>query len=180
MTEKFPRPLIAITMGDPAGVGPEIILKALAGGAPPKKPRYVVIGDREVLERTGRRPESECPLKPWVPSPRPKPGRGFSLFEASRLPAAQVKPGRPEAMGKSRPGPYPLGAQWALENQVQALVTAPISKEVIQRTDPDLPATPNSSPRWPGPKAVRHDAGRQTTESQPGDHPLFDARDPPA
>ncbi len=54
MTEKIPRPLIAITMGDPAGIGPEIILKALAAGSLPKN-RYVVIGDRGMLEKTGRR-----------------------------------------------------------------------------------------------------------------------------
>ena len=37
MTEKITKPLIAVTMGDPAGVGPEIILKALANGALPKR-----------------------------------------------------------------------------------------------------------------------------------------------
>jgi 4-hydroxythreonine-4-phosphate dehydrogenase len=138
MTEKIPRPLIAITMGDPAGVGPEIILKALASGGLPKKPVYVVIGDRGVLEKTGRRLEAGRPLTS-IRSIEETVGReeGFFIFEASRLPADQVKPGRSdERWGKAALAYLRTGAQWALENQVQALVTGPISKEVIRRTEP--------------------------------------------
>jgi len=138
MTEKIPRPLIAITMGDPAGVGPEIILKALAAGGLPKKPGYVVIGDRGVLEKTGRRLGTVIPLIS-IRSIDEAAGREevFFLFEGSRLPAAQVKPGRPdERWGKAALAYLRVGAQWALENQVQAMVTAPISKEVVQRTAP--------------------------------------------
>ena len=138
MTEKIPRPLIAITMGDPAGVGPEIILKALTAGGLPKKTRYVVIGDRGVLEKTGSRLGAVIPLIS-IRSIDETAGReeGFFLFEASRLPAAQVKPGRPdERWGKAALAYLRVGAQWALENQVQAMVTAPISKEVVQRTAP--------------------------------------------
>ena len=138
MTEKIPRPVIAITMGDPAGVGPEIILKALTAGGLPKKPGYVIIGDRGVLEKTGRFLGSGCPLIS-IRSTTETVGREerFFLFEASRLPAAQVKSGRPDTRwGKAALAYLRMGAQWALENQVQAVVTAPISKEVIQRIDP--------------------------------------------
>ena len=125
-------------MGDPAGVGPEIILKALASRGLPKKPRYVVIGDRGILEQTGRRLGLACPstsLKSFVQATARE--ERYFLFEASRLPIARVKPGRPdERWGKAVLTYLQIGAQWALTNQVQAVVTAPISKEVIQRTDP--------------------------------------------
>ena len=39
------RPVIAITMGDPAGVGPEIVMKALALGEVHDMCRPIVIGD---------------------------------------------------------------------------------------------------------------------------------------
>jgi 4-hydroxythreonine-4-phosphate dehydrogenase len=138
MTEKIPRPLIAITMGDPAGIGPEIILKALAAGGLPKKPGYVVIGDRGVLEKTGRRLGTVFPLIAIRSIEEAAVGgEGFFLFEASRLPAAQVKPGHPDARwGKAALDYLRLGARWALDNQIEAVVTGPISKEVIQRTDP--------------------------------------------
>src|SRR5690606_17565935 len=42
---------IGITMGDPAGIGPEVILKALASTEVDRGLRYVVIGGRRVFER---------------------------------------------------------------------------------------------------------------------------------
>ena len=45
------RPLLAITLGDPAGIGPEVILKALAHADVFARCRPLVIGDRRILER---------------------------------------------------------------------------------------------------------------------------------
>lgn len=45
------RPLLAITRGDPAGIGPEVVLKALLDPEVYKRARPLVIGDRQVLER---------------------------------------------------------------------------------------------------------------------------------
>src|SRR3954470_2391222 len=45
------RPLIAITTGDPAGIGPEVVLKALAHPSVYDRCRPVVIGDVRVLRR---------------------------------------------------------------------------------------------------------------------------------
>ena len=46
-----PRPILAITLGDPAGVGPEIIVKALRHAAIYQVCRPLVIGDRRMLAR---------------------------------------------------------------------------------------------------------------------------------
>ncbi len=43
-------PTIALTMGDPAGIGPEIILKALADPELTPLARWIVVGDARVLE----------------------------------------------------------------------------------------------------------------------------------
>ncbi len=43
-------PAIALTMGDPAGIGPEIVLKALADPAVAPLARWIVVGDGRVLE----------------------------------------------------------------------------------------------------------------------------------
>jgi 4-hydroxythreonine-4-phosphate dehydrogenase len=48
------QPVIAITMGDAAGVGPEIIMKALAHGTVYERSRPVVVGDAERLRAAGR------------------------------------------------------------------------------------------------------------------------------
>ena len=46
------RPRIAITMGDPAGIGPEVVLKALADPTTSALARWRLVADDSVLERT--------------------------------------------------------------------------------------------------------------------------------
>ena len=48
------KPIIAVTMGDPAGIGPEIILKALADPIVKRISRPLILGDWGVLQRAGR------------------------------------------------------------------------------------------------------------------------------
>ena len=47
-------PTIGITMGDPSGVGPEIIVKALQGVSPELRSTSAVIGNLELLDIPGR------------------------------------------------------------------------------------------------------------------------------
>jgi 4-hydroxythreonine-4-phosphate dehydrogenase len=44
------KPRLAITLGDPAGIGPEVVLKALATGDYRQRAEVTVIGDRACLE----------------------------------------------------------------------------------------------------------------------------------
>lgn len=46
--------LIVITAGDPSGIGPEVILKALARGGSAKKITPLIIGDYEVFRKTSK------------------------------------------------------------------------------------------------------------------------------
>ena len=48
------RPIIAITLGDPAGVGPEIVAAAVGQGDVYSVSRPLVIGDRGALERAAK------------------------------------------------------------------------------------------------------------------------------
>jgi 4-phospho-D-threonate 3-dehydrogenase / 4-phospho-D-erythronate 3-dehydrogenase len=47
------RPTVALTMGDPAGIGPEIVLKSLADPDIARLARWIVVGDRAVLDLAG-------------------------------------------------------------------------------------------------------------------------------
>jgi len=51
MTESTVRPILALTMGDPVGIGPEIIVKALVDARIYQVCRPLVIGDLSALER---------------------------------------------------------------------------------------------------------------------------------
>ncbi|MBM2838365.1 MAG: 4-hydroxythreonine-4-phosphate dehydrogenase PdxA, partial [Deltaproteobacteria bacterium] len=43
--------IIAITMGDPAGIGPEVILKALRQDEVRESARFLIFGDANILHR---------------------------------------------------------------------------------------------------------------------------------
>ncbi|MEO8370186.1 MAG: 4-phospho-D-threonate 3-dehydrogenase, partial [Candidatus Solibacter sp.] len=48
------RPTIALTMGDPAGIGPEVVVQAVADPDLAPLARWVVVGDAAVLEMAER------------------------------------------------------------------------------------------------------------------------------
>ena len=48
-------PRIGVTMGDPAGIGPEVVLKAVAEAEVQAACQPVIIGDAQLLARTGFR-----------------------------------------------------------------------------------------------------------------------------
>ena len=49
------RPLLALTMGDPAGIGPELVLAALASDEMKREARMLVVGDPELLSERAKR-----------------------------------------------------------------------------------------------------------------------------
>ena len=59
-----PLPLLAITMGDPSGIGPEVTVKALADGALHAVGRPLVVGDAGVLGAAAQACRVEVPLHP--------------------------------------------------------------------------------------------------------------------
>ncbi|RPH79219.1 MAG: 4-hydroxythreonine-4-phosphate dehydrogenase PdxA, partial [Nitrospiraceae bacterium] len=52
MTRSKDKPLLGVTMGDPAGIGPEVIAKALAGKKLQRLCRPIVIGSFQVMQQT--------------------------------------------------------------------------------------------------------------------------------
>ncbi|MCY4383564.1 MAG: 4-hydroxythreonine-4-phosphate dehydrogenase PdxA [Nitrospinae bacterium] len=57
------RPVIAMTMGDPAGVGPEVCLKAAQEASVQKKCAPLIVGDMAVLRKHARRMKIPARLK---------------------------------------------------------------------------------------------------------------------
>ena len=48
-------PIIALTMGDPSGIGPEVIVKAFQDDTLPLHSRTVVVGDAHLLQETAKK-----------------------------------------------------------------------------------------------------------------------------
>jgi len=111
-----PRPFpLGITCGDPAGIGPEIILKALERN-PRLRPR--IIGPRSVFEREQKRLGTHADL---------------NLVDDSVEGPGAYKYGRPQgSCGRTTLLALETGVHCLLEGRVRALVTAPVSKEALR------------------------------------------------
>jgi 4-hydroxythreonine-4-phosphate dehydrogenase len=137
------KPLIAISMGDPAGIGAEVIVKAASALACRRKaPALVVIGDIEALRAAAGSLRSRAPrLYEWTPSDTLKRGRyDLAVIGVGRLPARAAVPGRPSIAGADAAYRYVVeGARMALEGAVDALVTAPLNKEWLNRAGHRFP-----------------------------------------
>lgn len=128
------KPVVAITMGDPAGVGPEVVLKALVDPAIRKVCHPLVLGDWEVLQRT-RRGENRYPkLVPWERGkPISKSADSVSVHCLSSLSPKQSRPGYPsKACGEAAYCYIKIAAELALSHVAAAIATAPISKRVLR------------------------------------------------
>lgn len=109
-------PRLAITIGDPAGIGPEITAKALSERSIYRVCRPLVVGDRRFLKNLSSL-EKRFPLRMVdVPS------------------AGRITPGRLSAAAGRAAYAAVLKAVSLVQNgEADALVTAPVSKEAIVR-----------------------------------------------
>jgi 4-hydroxythreonine-4-phosphate dehydrogenase len=132
------KPVIAITMGDPAGIGPEIILKALNHSEVMDACRPLIVGDPSVLAAAARHLDPVPSLKSIqrIDQIKETDDQAY-LYAASDLAGARVTPGQPDpAFGPAVLRAIRLASRWALQRKVQAMVTCPISKEIIRAGRP--------------------------------------------
>ncbi len=128
------RPLVGVTMGDPAGIGPEIVARALARPEIYGSVRPVVLGDAALFARAAE----ICGLKldiNLVDSPaagRYVPGV-VDLVPVTALAPAEVPFGRVNpAAGRACFEYIKKSVDLALAGQVDAVATAPINKAALQ------------------------------------------------
>jgi 4-hydroxythreonine-4-phosphate dehydrogenase len=129
-------------MGDPAGIGPEVILKAAAAVASRRGgPALVVIGDAGAMRNAARRLRGVPQPRPWRPGDPPvRPVDGLAVLEIGGLGASALSPGAPSVAGADAAYRYIVeGARLAMAGEVDALVTAPINKEWLNRAGHRFP-----------------------------------------
>ncbi len=125
-------PAIALTPGEPAGIGPDLCV-ALAALAPAA--RVVLIADAELLAARARRLHQPLVLAPWEPAAR-APGL-YLLPVPTRAP---VQPGKLERAN----APYVMATlqravAGCLDGEFAALVTGPVHKGILN--DAGIPFT---------------------------------------
>ena len=125
--------IIALTMGDPAGVGPEIVLKALGRSELSGTP-VVVIGSVAVLEKARELLNLQTvPLKRIANvSEAAFDESHINVLDLPDVEIEQLTPGEPQARGGHAAFEYLKRAiDLALEQKVAAIATAPLNKEAL-------------------------------------------------
>ncbi|MCX6357335.1 MAG: 4-hydroxythreonine-4-phosphate dehydrogenase PdxA [Candidatus Aureabacteria bacterium] len=127
------KPLLAVTMGDPGGIGPEIAVRAVTDPAVRHRCRPVIIGDIGVLRKCLRFASPRIRLIPvhdlsGVP-------RGSAIPVLNPMPTLRLhRWGVVRAVyGRAAMGYISRAVSEALAGRVDGIVTAPICKESIHR-----------------------------------------------
>ncbi len=129
-----PPPLVAVTMGDPAGVGPEVVVKAIRSGECLKDCRPVVVGGREIMQEACRRFGEPMKMRSITLDELPKEFDTSVLYLVEALGAdlKRVVPGAHSGTtGRAAAAAVRLAAKLATDGKVRAITTAPISKEAF-------------------------------------------------
>jgi 4-hydroxythreonine-4-phosphate dehydrogenase len=127
------RPLLAVTMGDITGIGPEIIIKALSDGNLYTLCRPLILGDLPALARAREICRADLHLhETSVPAAgRFRPGT-VDILAMSHLNQGTLNYGQPTPESGAAMVGYILRAvDLALSGEVAAVVTAPISKAAM-------------------------------------------------
>lgn len=129
-------PRIAVTMGDPAGVGPEICLRLLAEPAVARQCTPVVFGDAGVLRRVAR--EVGLPFatevrtaSEWLEHSRSREASSL-VVDLGCVDADRVRPGEVDAACGDAAFRYVIAAiDAALRGCVDGVATAPLNKAAL-------------------------------------------------
>jgi 4-hydroxythreonine-4-phosphate dehydrogenase len=122
------RPLVAVSMGDAGGIGPEVTLKAVTRRSVGRACRPVVVGDLAYLRSLARKYAITVSLRKAKDFAGVTGGRVW-VYDVTRI-SGKAPVGSPSAAAGRAAGKALEGAvALAIAGKVQGLVTAPVSKE---------------------------------------------------
>jgi 4-hydroxythreonine-4-phosphate dehydrogenase len=122
---------IGISLGDITGIGPEVTLKALAVEAQRGDARFLVIGDEAHLRQLNQKIGLDLPLQKYGQNSNS--GRVFVHNPLAELLPPGLVDGSPAA-ARAAIAWLKDGGERCLRHELNALVTAPVSKEAIIRS----------------------------------------------
>jgi len=123
------KPTIAVTLGDPAGIGPEIIVKALSEPNLYEICNPLVIGDNNVITNALKICDKTTKVH-IIDSPQNyQPGK-INLIDLNNIKLAQLQIGKVQATcGQAAYEYIELAVKLAIAGEVDAIATTPINKE---------------------------------------------------
>lgn len=117
-------PRVAITIGDPFGIGPEIVLKAMASRRLRGLANFLIVGDKSVLWSLSKSLKIDLKLK-----------REDLILDLNLIDKSKIRFGHPNALsGKASLAYIDYAIKLIGDNKADCLVTAPVCKNAINRT----------------------------------------------
>ena len=114
--------LIGITMGDPSGIGPEVMVKAIQSSKLPRDCRFKIIGDYVLYQRYSSFLPKNC-----------------TFVDLQCLPLKKWRIGKPNRLsGKASLAYLEKAVELLKKKEISSLVTAPVSKEAVAFLKPSF------------------------------------------
>jgi len=133
-------PLFALTMGDPAGIGPEIAIKALARLRRSRRVCVCVVGDLAVLAEAARSVRVSVPALHAMSSIRDYRANAINVLDMGAITPQKYRTGRVSAAcGRAAYTYIERAIDLALAGEVAGVVTGPINKEALKAAGIDYP-----------------------------------------
>lgn len=129
------RPLIVVPMGDPAGIGPEIVLKALADEETARIARCLVVGSRRVLQRAESYPGMPAPVLHTVQRASDGDYRAgvLNLIDLDNVDMSRFEVGKVSGLcGRAAYEYIEKAIELANAGEADAVATTPINKESLR------------------------------------------------
>ena len=125
------KPVVAVTMGDPCGIGPEVVAKALSSPEVYETCRPLIIGNGWCMERALELVGSDVKLHHATTPLEPNGAAGkVELLDPGNLNAEDVTIGQiSPTCGKAAMEWVSTAGELAMDGQVDAIATAPVNKE---------------------------------------------------
>lgn len=121
---------VGLTMGDPAGIGPEVICKALAAASAEERRGILVIGDPVFMERA--RDLVKADFK-FVPSAGPVPEGSVALLAVDAPNRDAILPGQLSAdAGEAGCRCVKIAVEMALSGEIDVICTASLNKTAVR------------------------------------------------
>ena len=135
------RPLIGVTMGDPGGIGPEIAVKALAGGCVREQCRPLVVGCPAAISAAADRVGAPTAMHVIDAVSKARHEEGvIDVLPSQEAALGEWALGRPTAAGGAAAfAAVRTATDLALAGDIDAMVTGPISKEALHMAGHRLP-----------------------------------------
>lgn len=134
------KPIIAVTMGDPAGIGPEIVAKSIADKATYDVARCIVIGDKKVMEKAIRIVGADLKVN-VVDSPADGDySYGvLNMIDLDNIDMSRFEYGKINAMcGQAAFDYIKKSIEITMDKQADAVATTPINKESLHAAEVDF------------------------------------------